>query len=374
MCRFRFLRSSTTTLGAAVVALVLAGCSAGAPRGDCVPNPPRGGLGSICGFSNPEDVEVVRDAALVVVSEMHFAGRPGDGSLAAIPLEAGDIPPRRLWPSPDARIEAAKPAGDPACTTPPAKLWPHGLTSALAEGILRLAVVNHGERESVELFDVMGSGAYARLVWRGCVPLPPETSGNDVSIAPDGEIVVSNFLDEPPTDRSTSTMLTMMGAALFGRATGDLLGWTRGGGWRHVPGTSAALPNGVAVSKDGGAIFYAESGRSRVVRVPRAGRPGGEPEAITLEGSPDNLSWTPRGTLLVASHTGTLTFMRCAFGRSPCRSSWVVHEIDPERFTAAEVFRHDGAVVGAVATAAEGNGRQFFGSVYDDRIGVRRGN
>ncbi|MGH7898460.1 MAG: hypothetical protein ACREQQ_10935, partial [Candidatus Binatia bacterium] len=56
--------------------LFLAAC-AGEPRGPCAPNPGPGELGTLCGVANPEDVEAVASAGVVVVSEMRFPGRPG---------------------------------------------------------------------------------------------------------------------------------------------------------------------------------------------------------------------------------------------------------------------------------------------------------
>ncbi|MGH7819634.1 MAG: hypothetical protein ACREQ9_07670, partial [Candidatus Binatia bacterium] len=110
-----------------------------------------------------------------------------------------------------------------------------------------------------------------------------------------------------------------------------------------------------------------------VLRVPREGLTEGEPRAVQIGGSPDNLFWSPRGALLVATHTGSGTFLLCSLGRSPCRSSWSVFEIDPATLAAKPVIEHDGEVVGAIASAAEAEGLWFFGSVYDDRIGVWRG-
>ncbi len=359
----------------ALGAALIAGC-ASTPRGDCGPARWTGEIGSICGVANPEDIEVVSEAGIALVSEMRFPAHTGGGSIAAIALdevEAGTASPRRLWPPESAdRQPPAELVGDPSCTKPAADFSPHGLFSAGAAGARRVAVVNHGEVESVELFDLVGSGKNAQLRWRGCVPLPPDTSANDVAIAPDGEIVVSNFMPDPPTKPSLRGLWSMFTASTFGWATGDVMAWTKEHGWRHVRGTEATAPNGVAVSADGESIYYAETFGSRVVRVPRAGRGEGPPQAVEIPGGPDNLSWTSRGTLLVATHMSTTALTFCMLGKTPCRSSWAVYEIDPTSLSAKEILRHDGEVVGAVATAAESGKLHFLGAVYDDRIGVWR--
>jgi hypothetical protein len=208
-------------------------------------------------------------------------------------------------------------------------------------GVTRVAVVGHRPlREAVELFDLIGAGADARLEWRGCVPLPEATVGNDLAFAPDGEIVVSNFA--PALGGIAGLYYGVKGG--LGRPTGDLIAWHSEHGWRHIPGTTAPMPNGVAVSADGATVFYAETGAGQVARVSRT---GANPEESDVHGSPDNLSWSPRGTLLAATHTDRGGLMLCVLGRHPCRAGWSLLEIDPQTLRPTERFHHDGSAVGA---------------------------
>jgi len=157
----------------------------------------------------------------------------------------------------------------------------------------------------------------------------------------------------------------------LGWNTGDVMAWVRGRGWRHLPGTAAPSPNGVLASPDGKTVFYAESGSGRVSRVPRAGVPAGHAaEHVTIGGNPDNLSISPRGTILAATHTDGAAFLLCTLGRLPCGTGWSIFEIDPATLRATLLLHHDGSTVGGVASAAEFNGRLYFGAVFDDRIGV----
>jgi hypothetical protein len=347
--------------------LVALGCG-GRPREACEPVPPLGALGTICGFTNPEDVEAVPAAGLLIVSEMR--GRDGaGGALVALvpPLTA----PRPLWHSAQ-DVGSGPPAGDPDCTTPPPtdRFAPHGIASAQTpvRGLVHIAVVGHEAREAVELFDLMGTGNVARLVWRGCVPLPPDEVGNDVALTLDGDIVVSNFL---PTMSGLRGAYHMIRSGL-GRPTGDVIVWRSGQGWHHVPGTTAAGANGVAVSPDGKTLFYAETGAGRVARVPLAGLPAGTaPSFAQTGGRPDNLSWSARNTLLAGVHTGGVEMLACLVAR-PCRSAWSIVEIDPVTLATTVLLQHDGTLVGAVASAAELDGRLYLGAVFDDRIGVWR--
>lgn len=314
---------------------------------------------------------------MLLVSQLRRG--PGAGSLVALPLHAAtpsELRPRRLWPTGDPTVDRRKsgpPAGEPGCVEPPdsTAFAPHGITTtpADASGAVRVAVVAHGQREAIELFDLTGAGDSAALSWRGCIPLPPDTVGNDVSVAPNGEVVVSNYM---PSMQGWRALQYTVASAL-GWDTGDIVTWRADRGWRHLPGTSARCANGVLVAPDGASVYYAETGSGRVCRVPRAGVPPGETVAdVNIGGHPDNLSLTPRGRILAATHTAGAAFLLCGFGRLPCRTGWSLFEIDPGTLHATELLHHDGSVVGAVASAAEVDGRVYFGAVFGDRIGVWR--
>ena len=342
-----------------VALLGLVACS-NPPREPCALATP---LGALCGFENPEDLEPLPGAHVILVSNMREASRlPRGGFLAAFAPDGGAA--RRVWPTGGPRDVAPDPSlGDPACPGPPTAegFAPHGITSSGG----RVYVVVHagpwGGREGVEVFDAAGDGDGLVLSWTACIPGEANVMANDVIVAPDGEVVISNY---EPDD----SLWTTVQAHVLGRPVGDVMAWRRGQGWRHLAGTAARQTNGVAVSADGKWLFYAEIATGLVHRIARNG--GGAPAAIEVGGNPDNLTWTSRGTLLVASHTGGARFLRCKWGGTPCRTPWTVHEIDPVTMTARLRFRHDGSVVGAVATALEVGDRTFLGSVFDDRIGV----
>ena len=140
------------------------------------------------------------------------------------------------------------------------------------------------------------------------------------------------------------------------------------GGWQHVPGTSSALANGVAVSSDGQMLFYTESVTGLVHRLPLGA--GGGAISVQIEGNPDNLSWTDHGRLLVTSHTAGTHFGICLLGKRPCETSWAVFEIDPLTLVVHKIFEHDGTQLGAVSSAAQVGSELVLGSVFDDRIGL----
>jgi hypothetical protein len=329
-----------------------------------------GAIATVCGFDNPEDIEYVASADLLVASNMRFDGRdvPGairGGYLSGLAPASGAT--HRLWP--DATDESSpRPAlGDPVCLTPPSSgvLYPHGITSATRDDRSLLYVIGHqgeaGGREAVEIFEIVRRGPAARLKWRACVPVRARVMANDIAIAPDGEIIVSNY---QPT---TSLWHTIKGNAL-GLSTGDVQAWSPGRGWRIIPGTTARLPNGVAVSADGRFVYYSELGTGLAYRVARDG--SGEPASVAIGGNPDNFAWSGRGTLLLATHTGGAALLACAFGRSPCRTPWEIYEIDPTSMAAPLLLAGDGEVLGAVSTPAVVGPNLYLASIFDDRIGV----
>jgi len=353
------------------VAGLTLGCGRSAPRPECSLE---GTIGTICGFRNPEDLEYVPSSDLIVVSNMRFDGRlPGGGYLSG--FQPGTTAVRRLWPAAEdqaggdrsADIDPDLSLGASDCTGPPAKMafYPHGLTSRTEDGVPRIYVAAHagkaGGREAIEIFELRGRGASASLVWRACIPTHPSFQANDIAIGPDGAVVVSNYQPD-------GSMLHMFEAMVLGRDTGNIMRWTPELGWRRVEGTAAALPNGVAVSPQTRMIFYTETATGKIHRIPADG--GRATIDVSIVGNPDNLTWTPRGTLLVATHTGGPAFLLCALGRKPCTTSWEVDELDPRTMALQTVFVHDGKTIGAVATALQVEGRIYLSSVFDDRIGV----
>src|SRR4029434_2305928 len=130
MCSCRCVpatRRVTVLLALVVLAL---GCG-GRSRDACDPVPPLGTLGTICGFTNPEDVEAVPAAGLLIVSEMRRRDGAGGALVALVPPLTA---PRPLWPTGDSAqdVGTGPPPGDPACTAPPPadRFSPHGIASA----------------------------------------------------------------------------------------------------------------------------------------------------------------------------------------------------------------------------------------------------
>ncbi len=357
-------RTSLGLVAVGVATTLAAGCMQGEPRPPCGDS---GTIATLCGFRNPEDLEYVPAVRLILASNMRDDAHRSEGGFIS-GVFPGVHTVVRLWPGRSGTPAAPEPElGDPECTDPPRAeaLYPHGIASATRDGRTFVYVVGHrgklGGREAIEVFELSGIGVQATLTWKACIPTDGGVQANDLAVAPDGTIVAANY---QPDD----SILNTVSAALLGTKTGDVMTWRAGEGWHHLAGTEAAMANGIALSPDGKMLFYTETITGLLHRRPLRTSAG----AISVEigGNPDNLTWTPRGTLLVASHTAGAAFLLCDLGREPCRTSWKVDEVDPDTLAVHSVLKHNGDAVGAVATALEVGRILYLGSVFDDRIGL----
>ena len=407
--------------------IALGGCLGGA--GALAPCDPSSTDTSICHLTNPEDLGVLADRSWIIVSEMaldgggtddeatdgvegegHGDGRgegdidrhSGAGRLSAIRLR--DLEPIPVYPIEvtgrmDAvmqresvgELEATQRSvsgwGDEHCPGEPdaAIFRPHGLDVGRGPGgKLAVAVVNHGGREAVELFEVE-AGEVPSLVWRGCVPMPQGINTNDVAFMPGGGFVVTNFMPafEGTGPKAIWTMLKIN----YGLRTGSVLEWTPGGALEEIENSQGSAPNGIAVSPDGQEIYVSEWGGERIYRLRlREGTPPLRDE-VELGHHPDNLTWMSDGRLLVAGQLGGVSAaLSCAsVEHAGCDIGYSVYVIDPGRrdatgpLEATRLFEGRGA--GSVALEvdrvdrvdragrADGEDREIFvGFFAGDRI------
>ena len=252
--------------------------------------------------------------------------------------------------------------GDPRCPGPPPPLFsPHGIDlSEREDGALQLLAVQHGGRESIEFFEVIGSGRDWRVAWRGCVVAPDDAWLNAVATLPGGGFVTTKMLDRPSPG---GTLLDAFGQ---GGGSGYVLEWLPGRGFEIVNGSESGMPNGIEVSADGRVVFVNSGGRVR-----RIVRETGEVEISAQLGGLDNARWAPDGRLVVASVQGggpdELAFCM-ALESGACPIEFRIIAIDPASMETEELYHNQGPPMGG-GTVGLVIGRELFvGSFAGDRI------
>ncbi|ANE03870.1 hypothetical protein [Corynebacterium crudilactis] len=312
------------------------------------------------GPTKPEDL-VLLESGVVFLSGM--SENPGDddggaGSLHAVNTDSGGL--TNVWTAENI-TEAHDTETFGTCDGPldASVAAPHGLGTEVSEdGTEYLYVVNHGGRESIEVFTVDGEA----LTWVGCAVLPAASMGNGVVPDPDSDgFYVTNFLD--PTNMEAS-----FEKAFAGENTGEILHWTPAEGWSVVEGSEMSTPNGIAISKDGGSIYVASWGGRELVELDRSS--GERLNTVALEIMPDNLRYTEDGKLLVTGQVidSFETFVGYEFGDLEPEDRYDVFALAPEAFTVETVAAGKVAGFGNPTTALEVGDKIFVGSVAGDKI------
>lgn len=315
----------------------------------------------VCGFHNPEDLALVDDGALVLVSEAGgMLDRAAQGRIAR--FDRRNETRRVLYPREGAPAATPTPGwGDPACPGEPGdRLNPHGIDLArLPDGRRRLLVVNHGGRESVELFEVTGHGSALAVRWRGCAVAPAGLFLNDVVNLPDGGFLATHMFTGHPVWGVLRSRL--------GRDTGAVYEWQAPAAWRAVPGTDAPFPNGIELSGDGREIYLDVYSSGEVRRI---ARDSGELLAVARVPRPDNSSWARDGRLLVASHRGGLADeVKCwHLAAGACPMAFAIVALDPATLASTTVFANAGPPMGAATIAVDLGDEWLLGSFAGDRL------
>ena len=308
----------------------------------------------LCGTTQPEDLELTPDGKYLVATQFLNQGRkgtPGAG-MALFDFAKKTFTKMTLINEPD------KSWGDPSCPGPIGKaLISHGESLAkLKNGAWALYVVNHGTRESIEMFELKSSSGTWTLVWRGCEVGAHDY--NDVAILPDG-----GFVGTYPTGLSVGGTRPPAGTP-----SGYVTRWTSGKGESEIPGTRMQYPNGVVASADGRYIYINEFQARQVLKYDL--KAGMTVATVKVDFLPDNLTWEKDGKLLVAGVKGGRGDCPEGSGR-PCIQGFGVAEIDPAKMEARTIF--DSAttkepLIGGVSSALRVGDFIYLGAFQGDRL------
>lgn len=317
--------------------------------------------GYVWGPINAEDLVDVPGTPWIVTSGMIGPGAPL-GRLYVVhrdDFSCSELFPYRLTQALDeARFGTQAPLD-------PDLLAPHGIDVAIRpDGVAELFVVNHGGRESVEVFELLFDEARPALRWIGGVEMPGTTLGNDLAAVRGGGFVISTT-----GDIAGATQQSMADAAAGGD-TGGVLEWSTAEGWRLLPGTGIFVANGVAASRDGEWVFIGGWGGRCIKKVRRG---VADPEVFTVPAPimVDNLTWTRDGKLLAAGAYDTTVqqFVEAHFSGDPRTAApSMVIRIDPDSLAIDVVVDYGPETFGAATTGLHVGDEIWVGAARDQGL------
>lgn len=279
----------------------------------------------VCGPVSPEDLVAIEDTPWIIVSSME-----DEGYISVAHSE--NYSTTVVFPSAESSI-ALDSTTYADCPSPPSSAFrPHGLSLRSGSGGSHtLYVVAHGERESVEVFDVDSTGAVPKLTWVGCVVAPEGVGLNSVAALPDDGFAATNF----------------------NVAAGNLWEWHSSDGWLEVPGSQMPGPNGLVVSEDGRWFYIGGWAEESLIRLSRGQTPVSK-ESVALGFHVDNVRWAPDGSLLAAGQysPAAADIFSCLSGSGCDGVSTRVARITPDTLMAQQLLDYpsdDILILGTVA-------------------------
>ncbi|WP_262695750.1 YncE family protein [Kordiimonas aquimaris] len=245
-----------------------------------------GAVTYICDVRNVEDLIRIEGTDWILAGSLPERGQTAggfylinskDSSFSTIVPEWNNAPSNRY---------AACPS-----SPDPAQFLVHGINIRYGnDGVHQLYVVNHGERESIEMFDLDATTIKPTLTWSGCVIAPEDASLNSVAYLPAGGFATTSITTR--TDPDSFKKL------IAGKPSGFVLEWQPAEGWKRLPNSEFSGNNGIEVSKDG-RFLYIAGWADNTLRV--LTRDTYDVRTIDLGNlQPDNIRYAPDGDLLIA--------------------------------------------------------------------------
>jgi hypothetical protein len=313
----------------------------------------------VCNMKSPEDIAATADGQHLLLA--HFGGMVGGtGSLSLFDTQSESVMP--LFPGESGAPDLSDNSwGDADCSAPdPSAISPHGThLHTMDDGRSRYLMVNHGGRESIEMFELFLDGEDTSLEWRGCLLPAPETFVNDVVGLANGDVIFSRMFHHGGD--------LEMFKSLLGIDTGDIWRWSQTTGLRVLPGTDAAQPNGLEITADNKYVFANMYMEREVWKIDAL---TGEVVGVGEVPNADNSAWGTDGKLWVASHAvAGMSLLSCFDDQAAaCSAGFEIYAMDPETMAAEVIFAHDGPPMGAVTVAVPQAGRVYMGSFVGDRM------
>ncbi|MCB2060372.1 MAG: hypothetical protein R3E09_06245 [Novosphingobium sp.] len=310
----------------------------------------------ICGFKNVEDMVALPDSPWIIgsgIGDTYFQ----KGGLHLFDRETATG--RKLTLDMTPGLEARAPYD--ACPGPadPEQFSAHGIgLKANADGSHNLYVVNHGGRESIEIFEVSPGAKEPQFTWIGCIISPPNSTPNSVAARSDGSVVMSaSYAGDFPMPSFAEIAKNGRPASSGDREKikeamkyGAVFIWSHGQGWAKVPNSVLLGNNGIELSADGKWAYVDSWPGASVTHMPL--EPGlGKAHEIKLNFHPDNIRYAYNGKLVATGHAASGEEIgACVMSTSHCAIDYKSAEIDPETYEVTELFDGKGTKDFGIAT------------------------
>lgn len=334
---------------------------------------PSEGFNPVCTFKNPEDLVLLPDNKTLLVSEMGEFMTDATGELSTFDLTEGiKLPIQMVWENKLSNW------GQQNCSPPnPSLFSPHGIDIVQREdGKYQVLVVNHGGRESVELFDLMpnvvnnpqtkndsdNTPLFPKwtLFWRGCAQPPGDPFLNDVVGLSNGGFLVTHMWDK------SHLYATLVLKYLLGIETGWVWGWQQETGFQRVENSSGVAPNGIAIDRRASIAYINMYGQNQLVALNLT---TSERIAEVDVQQPDNVTLDDDGMVWIASHKHNPVTEDCKEVTSgPCLLPFEIVKFDPNSLKTTPIVTHHGTSMGYATVALNHGGTLYIGSAHGDRL------
>lgn len=178
--------------------------------------------------------------------------------------------------------------------------------------------MNHGGRQSIEVFDLRILKDGVKLKWKGCVVVPNDVLANAVTALPGG-MAVTSFGERD--DKDSVNLLS-------GRPSGFVATWSAGKGWARLAGSQFAGDNGITSTPDGETLYVSGWGDGTLHILPARGNHARNIHVGDFH--PDNIHRLSNGRLLIAGQIGSTREIMACSESSKCHVGSEVVIVDPQ--------------------------------------------
>ncbi|TGM46896.1 arylesterase [Leptospira biflexa] len=306
------------------------------------------GCERISGTPGPEDFDLIRETATIIVSSHERRNGLKDiGALFEI-----------SFANPNQKLEAKK-----IETNYPKNFRPHGISYAKINGVDTLAVISHtlddDTPHTLEIFERTKVGKWTHTK---TLSDPSLTSPNDIFMNESGEIFTSN-------DNGTSNAFRKYWDMIIRSGRADI-SYYNGNTFQNL-GVPVMLGNGIYIRKNGKQeLLYRSVFSEKAIRVYEVNRENGKIslkylESIAIGAGPDNILEDESGMLWLAAHDSTYKFIRHVMNRTnlaPTR----VFKINPNTKEVIEVYANEGGEISAGSTGLAYKDKLLISQVFED--------